>query len=70
MKEKIRLLIAGLLVGLAIGLMIGGAAVEISDDGSGKREYPQGLALTLAIVGGVAAARALREKPIPPPAGS
>ncbi len=70
MSVKIRLVLGGLLIGLAIGLMIGGAIVEISDDRSGKRKYPQGLALILAIVGGVAAGRALRATPNPPQAGS
>lgn len=64
---KMNLLLGGLLVGIAIGLMVGGAVVKVSEDGSGKREYPQGIALLLALVGSVAASRALRTSAIPSP---
>lgn len=57
---KLRLFFGGLLVGVAIGLMVGGAVVKIPADGSGKRQYPQGLALLLALVGGAAGGSALR----------
>lgn len=51
---KMRLFFGGLLVGVAIGLMVGGAIVKITGDESGKRQYPQGIALLLALVGGIA----------------
>jgi NhaP-type Na+/H+ or K+/H+ antiporter len=57
---KLRLFFGGLLVGSAIGLMVGGALVKISPDEPGKRIYPQGLALLLAVVGGVGAGSTLR----------
>jgi hypothetical protein len=57
---KLRLFFGGLLIGGAVGLMVGGAVVEISGDGGGERTYPQGLALLLALVGGVGAGSALR----------
>ena len=57
---KTRLFFGGLLVGIAIGLMVGGAIVKIPADGSGKRQYPQGIALLLAIVGGIGAGSTLR----------
>ena len=57
---KTRLFFGGLLVGVAIGLMVGGAMVKIPADGSGKRQYPQGIALLLAIVGGIGAGSTLR----------
>lgn len=57
---KMNLLFGGLLIGLAIGLMVGGAVVKVPADGSGKREYPQGVALLLTMVGSVAVANALR----------
>jgi hypothetical protein len=63
---KVRLLFGGLLVGVAIGIMVGGAVVKIPTDGSGERQYPQGLALLLALVGGVAAGSALRGSARPP----
>jgi len=55
-----RMFFGGLLVGVAIGLMVGGAIVKIPADGAGKRQYPQGLALLLGLVGAVAAGGALR----------
>lgn len=58
---KPRLFFGGLLVGVAIGLMVGGAVVKIPAEGSAKRQYPQGIALLLAIVGGIAAGSTLRE---------
>jgi hypothetical protein len=57
---KMRLLLGGLLVGFAIGLMVGGAVVKVPAEGSGKREYPQGLAVLLGLVGGVAIGSAFR----------
>ncbi len=57
---KMNLLFGGLLIGLAIGLMVGGAVVKVPADGAGKREYPQGVALLLTMVGSVAVANALR----------
>ena len=50
----------GLLVGVAIELMVGGAIVKIPADGSAKRQYPQGIALLLALVGGVGAGSTFR----------
>ncbi|MBL8892401.1 MAG: hypothetical protein JNL67_20665 [Planctomycetaceae bacterium] len=64
---SIRLFFSGLIIGVAIGLMVGGAIVKISEDGSGKREYPQGIALLLAIVGGAGVGSALRSSAIRPP---
>lgn len=61
MYMKMRLLFGGLLIGFSIGLLVGGAVVKVPADGSGKRQSPQGLALLLTIVGGVAVATALRE---------
>lgn len=55
-----RLFFGGLLVGGAIGLMVGAAIVELPADGSGKRKYPQGIALILGLVGGVAAGSTFR----------
>jgi hypothetical protein len=57
---KLRLFLGGLLVGGAVGLLVGGAVVQVPGDGGGERKYPQGPALLLAIVGGVAAASTLR----------
>jgi hypothetical protein len=57
---KSHLFFGGLLVGVSIGLMVGGAVVKIPAEGSGKRHYPQGIALLLALVGGVAAGSSLR----------
>lgn len=57
---KMRLFFGGILVGVAIGLMVGGAIVKISPEESGKRQYAQGAALLLALVGGVAAGSTLR----------
>lgn len=57
---KFQLFFGGLLVGAAIGLMVGAAIVELPAEASGKRKYPQGLALILAIVGGTSAGRAFR----------
>ncbi|MBL8819258.1 MAG: hypothetical protein JNL58_24720 [Planctomyces sp.] len=65
---KLQLLFGGLLVGVAIGLMVGGAIVKIPADGSGKREYPQGIALLLAVVGGIGVGNAFRS-PASPPSG-
>ena len=64
---KLRLFFGGLLIGVAIGLMVGGAVVKIPADGSGKRQYPQGLALLLAIVGGAGVGSALRGSATPTP---
>lgn len=64
---KMRLLFGGILFGVAIGLMVGGALVKIPADGSGKRQYPQGIAVLLGLVGGVAAGSALRGSATPPP---
>lgn len=64
---SMRLFFSGLIIGVAIGLMVGGAIVKISEDGSGKREYPQGIALVLAIVGGAGVGSALRRSAIRPP---
>ena len=64
---SMRLFFSGLIIGVAIGLMVGGAIVKISEDGSGKREYPQGIALLLAIVGGAGVGSALRRSAICPP---
>lgn len=58
---KMRLLFGGILIGCAIGILVGGATVKVASDGSGKREIPQGLALLMAIVGGIAVRSALRE---------
>lgn len=63
---NLRMFFGGLLVGVAIGLMVGGAIVKISADGAGKRQYPQGLALLLGLVGAVAAGIALRGAAPPP----
>lgn len=60
-RMKMKLLLGGLLVGVAIGLMVGGAIVKVPADGSDKRQYPQGLALLLALVGSVSAGSALRQ---------
>jgi hypothetical protein len=57
---KLRIFLGGLLVGAAIGIMVGGALVEIPTEAGGKRVYPQGLALILAIVGGIGAGSTLR----------
>lgn len=57
---KLRLFISGLLVGAAIGVMVGGAVVEVPGDDGGKRKYPQGLALMVALVGAVGAGSAMR----------
>ncbi len=65
---KLQLLFGGLLVGVAIGMMVGGAMVEIPADGSGKREYPQGIATLLAVVGGIGVGNAFRS-PASPPSG-
>ncbi len=67
MKMKMNLLLGGLLVGVAIGLMVGGAVVKIAADGSDKRQYPQGLALLLALAGSAAAGSALRMSVTPAP---
>jgi hypothetical protein len=64
---SMRLFFSGLIIGIAIGLMVGGAIVKISEDGSGKREYPQGIALVLAIVGGAGVGSVLRRSAIRPP---
>ena len=66
---KVRLFFGGLLVGVAIGLMVGGAVVKIPADGSGTRQYPQGIALLLALVGGIAAGSALRGSATSPSRG-
>lgn len=57
---KMRLFFGGLLVGVAVGLMVGGAIVKMPEDASGKRQYPQGIALMLALVGGIGAGSTLR----------
>lgn len=57
---KLRLFVGGLLVGAAIGIMVGGALVDIPTEAGGKRVYPQGLALLLAVIGGVSAESTLR----------
>lgn len=62
---KLRLFLGGLLVGAAIGLLVGAAVVEVSADGSGTRRSPQGLALLLALVGGISAASTLRGSTAP-----
>lgn len=64
---KLRLFLGGLLVGVAIGIMVGGAVVKIPADQPGKRQYPQGVALLLAILGGTAAGSALRGLAAPAP---
>ncbi len=64
---SMRLFFSGLIIGVAIGLMVGGAIVKISADGSGEREYPQGIALLLAIIGGAGVGSALRRSAILPP---
>ncbi len=64
---KWRLLFGGLLVGLAIGLMVGGSLVKIPTDGSSKRQYPQGIALLLALVGSIGVGSALRGSATTPP---
>ena len=65
---KMQLFSGGLLIGVAIGLMVGGAIVRVPADGAGKREYPQGIALLLAVVGGVATGTAVRRAaPTAPP---
>ena len=66
---KPRLFFGGLLVGVAIGLMVGGAIVEIPPDGTGKRKVPQGMALLLALVGGIAAGSTFRGSATPPSRG-
>ena len=66
MQLKLNLFFGGLLIGVAIGLMVGGALVKIPADGSGKRQYPQGLALLLTLVGGVGVSSALRSSATPP----
>jgi hypothetical protein len=63
---KPRLFFGGLLIGVAIGLMVGGAIVEIPPDGAGKRKVPQGMALLLALVGGIAAGSTFRGSATPP----
>lgn len=63
---NLRMFFGGLLVGVAIGLMVGGAVVKIPADGTGKRQYPQGLALLLGLVGAVAVGSALRGATPPP----
>ncbi len=60
---KLRIFLGGLLLGSAIGLMLGGYMVKIPEDGAGKRQYPQGIALLVALVGGVAVGSALRTSP-------
>lgn len=64
---NLRMFFGGLLVGVAIGLMVGGAVVKMPADGTGKRQYPQGLALLLGLVGAVAVGSALRGAATPPP---
>ncbi len=58
---KMRLLFGGFLIGGAIGMLVGGTLVKVASDGSGKREYPQGLAILISLVGGIAVSGALRE---------
>ena len=41
---KLQLFLGGLFIGTAIGLMLGGYMVEIPEDVTGKRQYPQGIA--------------------------
>ncbi len=60
---KLRFFPGGLLIGIAIGLMLGGYMVKISEDGTDKRHYPQGIALLLALVGGAAVGGTLRNPP-------
>lgn len=60
---KLRFFLGGLLIGIAIGLMLGGYMVKISEDGTDKRYYPQGVALLMALVGGAAVGSALRAVP-------
>jgi hypothetical protein len=40
----------GLLIGAAFGLLIGAAVVRLPEDGSGKRQYPIGPSVLLALV--------------------
>ena len=46
-------LIGGLFIGAAFGLMIGAATVRLPEDGSGKRQYPYGPSVLLAMLGGI-----------------
>lgn len=64
---KLRMFFGGLLIGVAIGLMVGGAVVKIPADGTGPRQYPQGLALLLGLVGSIGVGSALRGTTTPPP---
>lgn len=45
--------IGGLFIGAAFGLMIGAANVHFAEDGSGKRRYPYGPCVLLAMLGGI-----------------
>ena len=57
---NLRMFVCGLLVGCAIGLMAGGALVQVPGDRGDDRIYPQGIALLLALVGGIGAGSAIR----------
>ncbi len=63
---KMRLLFGGFLIGGAIGILVGGAIVKVASDGSGKREYPQGLATLISLIGAIAVGSALRDPANPP----
>jgi hypothetical protein len=57
---KMRLFVGGILVGIGIGINVGGMLIDVSAGEFGQSRYPQGLALLLALVGGVSAGSAFR----------
>ena len=57
---KMRLFLGGILVGIGIGINVGGMLIDVSAGESGQSRIPQGIALLLALVGGVAAGSAFR----------
>ncbi len=57
---KLRLFIGGILVGIGIGINVGGMLIGDSASEAAQSRYPQGLALLLALVGGVSAGSTLR----------
>lgn len=60
---KLQLFLGGLFIGMAIGLMLGGYMVEIPEDVTEKRQYPQGIALLLALIGAGAFGSSRRADP-------
>jgi hypothetical protein len=48
-------LLGGVLIGAALGLMVGGAVVQIPQDGKGERKYPVAISMMLMLTGVLAA---------------